>query len=198
MRAALAGYVQVLHQRPVALLGSLRYCTTCFYGAISLVVPLLVYRLSGHSVTVAALYATAALVAPSAFQVLMGRQIDLHGPARPLRLLSALVPLFAALLALFTNVLPLLFLLGVCANCVLWALSTAMPSLVRAVAAGPAEGRAYGANEMLWSAGMFSGTLLGGALVNTYPHLLLAGLAVLNLGSVAAAAVLIASKLRPE
>jgi hypothetical protein len=65
-----------------------------------------------------------------------------------------------------------------------------MPTLVRAVAAGPAEGRAYGANEMLWSAGMLSGTLLAGALVDAHAHLLFALLAVVNLGTVAAARAL--------
>jgi len=89
------------------------------------------------------------------------------------------------------HILAALFLLGVCANCVLWALSTAMPSLVRAVAGGPAEGRAYGANEMLWSAGMLSGTILGGALVTVHPHLLFAMLAALNLCSVVAAGTLL-------
>jgi len=38
-------------------------------------------------------------------------------------------------------------------------------------------GRAYGANEMLWSAGMLSGTVLAGALVNAHAHLLFALLA---------------------
>jgi len=87
--------------------------------------------------------------------------------------------------------LAILFLLGVCANRVLWALSTAMPSLVRAVAEGSAERRAYGANEMLWSADMLTGTLLGGTLVTTHPHLLFALLAAINLCSVAAADILL-------
>ncbi len=187
---ALASYLQVLRQRPVALLGAFRYCTTAFYGALSLVAPLLIYRLSS-SLTVASLYAAAALVAPSLFQYTMGQYIDRHGAARPLRVLSILVPVLAALLALGVHILAALFLLGVCANCVLWALSTAMPSLVRAVAGGPAEGRAYGANEMLWSAGMLSGTILGGALVTVHPHLLFAMLAALNLCSVVAAGTLL-------
>jgi MFS family permease len=189
--AVLASYVHVLRLRPVALLGTLRYCTTSLYGAVSLAVPLLVYRLSG-SVTVASLYATMALVGPSIFQYTVGQFIDRHGPARPLRLLSLMVPLLGAMLALAAHNLAALCLLGVCANCVLWALSTAMPSLVRAVAGGPAEGRAYGANEMLWSAGMLTGTLLGGALVTPHPHLLFALLAVGNLGTVATAAALTA------
>lgn len=186
----LASYVGVLGQRPVALLGTLRYCTTCLYGALTLAVPLLVYRLSGSSVTVASAYATVTLVAASLFQYVMGQRIDRLGPARPLRFLTALVLLLAVLLAVFVHSLAGLVILGACANCALWALSTSMPTLVRAVAASPAEGRAYGANEMLWSAGMLSGTVLAGALVNAHAHLLFALLAVVNLGAVAAARAL--------
>lgn len=182
----LASYVGVLGQRPVALLGTLRYCTTCLYGALPLAVPLLVYRLSGSSVTVASAYATVALVAASLFQYMMGQRIDRLGPARPLRFLTALVLLLAVLLAVFVHSLAGLVILGACANCALWALSTSMPTLVRAVATSPAAGRAYGANEMLWSAGMLSGTVLAGALVNAHAHLLFALLAVVNLGAVAA------------
>jgi len=164
----LASYVLIVRQRPVALLGVVRYGTTCLYGAVSLTVPLLIYRLSG-SVTVASLYATTALAAATLFQYTMGQVIDRYGATRPLRVLSMVVPLIAALLGLAVHTLAALFLLGVCANCVLWALSTAMPSLVRAIASGPAQGRTFGANEMLWSAGMLTGTVAGGALVNAHP-----------------------------
>jgi MFS family permease len=189
--AVLAGYLPVVRQRPVAMLAALRYCSTCLYGAISLTVPLLIYRLSG-SVTLASVYVTATLVAASLFQYTMGQVIDRYGPAQPLRVLSMLLPILGVLLALSVHSAAALFVLGLCANCVLWALSTAMPSLVRAIALGPSQGRTFGITEFHWAAGMLSGTLLGGALLNAHSHLLFGLLAALNLCSIATAAALIA------
>lgn len=166
----LRSYRDLLRRRAVVLVGAMRFLPTSFYGTTSLLIPLLVYRLS-HSIAVAAFYATAMLLVASTTQIAVGRIIDRRGSVLPTRILTALLPLFALGLALSVHTLPALIVLGIGATSALWGMSTAIPSLVRAAVDPPVEGRALGLVHLLWSSGMLVGTLLAGALVEVNPAL---------------------------
>jgi MFS family permease len=166
----LRSYADLLRRRRVALVGSMRFLPTSFYGTTSLLIPLLVYRLS-HSVAAAAFYSTAMLLIASGTQMAVGRVIDRRGPAGPARVLTALLPLFALGLALSVRTLPALVVLGIGATSALWGMSTVIPSLVRDAVETPVQGRTLGLVHLLWSSGMLVGTLLAGALVEVNPAL---------------------------
>jgi hypothetical protein len=167
----------------------LRFFPTCSYGATSLLLPLLIFRLSG-SVTVAAIYATTNLLVATGAQILVGRAVDRQGPFKPARWLSALIVGSAACTAFATPSLPVLFVCGIVATSAAWSLSTTMTSLVREVTATADRGRALGLVHLLWATGMLVGTVVAGALVSVNPSLPFALFGALNVFSVLAARAL--------
>jgi MFS family permease len=135
------GYAVLLGRPDVLALGALRYFPTVAWGAASLTFPLLVFRLSQSNATVG-LYSMVSLLAASGAQLLTGRQIDRLRSAR-----SLVVPLTMSA----------------------WALSTTMPPLIHELGAGRDDGRLVAFTHLLWSAGMLSGTLAAGVLVDRLP-----------------------------
>ena len=165
----LATYARLIRRRDIALVGVIRLLPTCFYGTTSLLLPLLVFRLS-HSVAVASLYATASLLLSTTAQQIVGRVIDHFGPLGPVRILTALLPFVALCTALAVESLPALIATGLCATPILWCISTTIPPLVREVAPSESQGRALGLVHLIWSSGMLIGTITGGALVIVNPR----------------------------
>ena len=186
-------YAGLIRRRDVALVGVIRLLPTCFYGTTSLLIPLLVYRLS-HSVTAASLYATTSLLVSTTAQQIIGRFVDRFGPFGPIRLLTALLPIVALCTALAAQDLPALVISGVFATAVLWSISTTIPPLVREVAPKESQGRALGLVHLIWSSGMLVGTVTGGALVTISPHLPFALFAACNLLTFPAALALTRSQ----
>lgn len=189
VRALLASYGSLARQRNIALVAIVRFLPTCYYGATSLLMPLLIYRL-GQSVAVASFYATTSLVLAMACQQVIGRLIDRAGPLGPARILAALVPVVAAGTALAVRSLPLLFICGVLSTGILWCISTTIPALVREAATEDSQGRALGLIHLVWSSGMLIGTLSAGALVGIDAHLPFAVGAAINLLTLPAALAL--------
>ena len=187
--SAFSEYFRLLRDRNVALVGALRFCTTCFYGTTSLLMPLLVYRLSG-SVAIASLYATVSLIAATITQLAVGRIVDRIGVAIPVRILTAGVLIIAVSASLSTRSLIAFFLTGVVGTSILWGMSTTMTSLARLATTPERQGRVLGLLHLLWSCGMLVGTAVAGVLVTIEPALPFVVFGVLNIGSVVAAGVL--------
>jgi AAHS family 4-hydroxybenzoate transporter-like MFS transporter len=188
-RSPFTEYISLLRDSQIALVGSIRFLTTCFYGSTSLLFPLLVYRLSG-SITTASLYSTVSLIAATATQLLVGRIVDRFGASGPVRVLTASVLVAAIAASMSAHSLPTFFVTGVIATSILWGLSTTMTSLARAASSPDRQGRVLGLLHLLWSAGMLVGTAVGGTLVSIEPAIPFAFFAVVNIGSVLAALVL--------
>ncbi len=166
----LVAYGQLMRRRQIVLVGVIRFLPTCFYGTTSLLIPLLVYRLS-HSVAVASLYATASLLLSTTAQQIVGRVIDRVGPFGPVRILTGFLPIVAFLTALATENLPALILAGLGATATLWCISTTIPPLVREVSPVASQGRALGLVHLIWSSGMLIGTITAGPFVIISSHL---------------------------
>jgi MFS family permease len=163
------GYAVLLGRPDVLALGALRYFPTVAWGAASLTFPLLVFRLSQSNATVG-LYGMVSLLAASGAQLLTGRQIDRLRSAGSLVVpLSGAILLCAALAALSTGSLIGLFVSGTLWAMSAWALSTTMPPLIHELGAGRDDGRLVAFTHLLWSAGMLSGTLAAGVLVDRLP-----------------------------
>ena len=170
---ALAGYRALLLLPRVRQLALLRFLSTCAWGTVSLLWPLLLARSSGDPAT-AALFGTVSLIVAVIAQLGTGRLIDAIGPGAPALVLSFLVPLIAVLsaLALAAGSAPALFVVGVAGTAVAWSLSGTTLPLIRATAPPTAVGQVVGLLHLLWSLAMLSGTLLAGWLVvlgTTFP-----------------------------
>lgn len=178
-------YADLLRQPDVLALGALRYFPTVAWGAATLSIPLLVFRLS-QTATAVGLYGMVSLLAASVAQLVTGRQIDRltrglgKGGAGPGRgghsgSRSLVVPLTGAILlsatgaALLSGNLPGLFVTGTCWAMSAWALSTTMPPLIHELGRGRDDGRLVAFTHLLWSAGMLSGTLAAGVLIDRHP-----------------------------
>jgi MFS family permease len=167
-------YSGLLARTDVLFLGALRYFPTVAWGAASLAFPLLVFR-NSQSNTAVGLYTMVSLVAASGAQLLTGRQIDRLGRggrtgARRLVVpLSGAILLCAALAALSAGSLPGLYLAGTLWAMSAWALSTTMPPLIHELGAGRDDGRLVAFTHLLWSAGMLTGTIGAGLLVDRHP-----------------------------
>jgi fucose permease len=71
--------------------------------------------------------------------------------------------------ASWSQSLPGLFVAGTAWTMSAWALSTTMPPLIHELGVGRDDGRLVALMHLLWSAGMLSGTVAAGALVDWQP-----------------------------
>ena len=172
-------YAALLAQPEVRALCALRYFPTVAWGAASLTIPVLLFRLAGGSASTLGAYGMVSLLCASAGQLATGRLIDARAssgaatasaPIRPL-----LAPLTAAILlsasvaaaGAHAQSLPALFAAGTLWTVTAWALSTTMPPLIREL--GGSSDRLVGLAHLMWSAGMLSGTLGAGLLIDLHP-----------------------------
>jgi MFS family permease len=170
VRSGLRGYTALVRRRDVMLLACVRFLPTVYWGVMTLLMPLLLYRLSQQVIVVSA-YSAVSLLLAAGSQVLTGRTIDRVSRTLPPIILSALIPVCAALAALASGSLPALFAVGILGTCVAWSISITLPPLAREVSESNEEGRVLGFLHLLWSGAMLSGTLLGGAVVEIDPAL---------------------------
>jgi MFS family permease len=187
--SALAAYRRLLRLPRVRLLLWLRYLPTCYWGAATQLLSLLVFRAT-HSKESAAVFAAVSLSFAAACQLLSGRWCDRAGPRRPVLVTATAVAACAALTALGAGEVWCLFLFGTLGAGAAWSLSTTMPRLIHDTAPEGEQGTLVGAAHLAWSAGMLTGILGGGMLVDWWPGAPFAVTAVL-----CAAAVLVAARL---
>jgi MFS family permease len=157
-------FAQILRRREVRLLLALRFLPTFYWGIATFLIPLLIFRLAGTK-TAAAHYSAVSLVIAAVFQLMTGRLCDRFGRRRPMVIAAWLVALSAALLAAFGETLAGLYVFGIMGAATAWSLSTTMPGLIADIAGDGEKGRVLGATHFCWSAGMLSGNLVGGDLV---------------------------------
>ena len=187
--APFAGYWAMLRQRTTLLLALLQMLPTLYYGAASLLMPLLIYRAAGRP-DVSAYYATTSLVFASAGQLLAGRLMDRRGWRAPLVALVAAIAAVALLTALLSQSLWGLFACGVAGITLAWALSVAYPVLVSDLYPIGEHGRTLGLIYVAWSLGMLAGTQTGGRLVSVSPGLPFLVIGLANVVAVALALML--------
>ncbi len=156
----------LLLRRPMSLmLLLLQAIPTTYYGAAQLLMPLLIFRVSGRP-SDSALYATLSLVFASVGQLVAGRMMDRYGGRKPLLVLVAGIAVTSLLTAMLAHSLVGLFVCGITGITLAWALSVAYPVLVREVCVPREHGRMLGLLYLGWSAGMLIGTQSGGFLVD--------------------------------
>lgn len=157
-----------LRRPETGLLLLLRYLPTCYWGAATQLLPLLIYRQAGTKGAVTT-FAAVSLIVAAACQFATGRWCDRAGPRRAVMAAACGVAASAALTAVFTESLLGLYAFGIMGAGAAWSLSTTMPSLIRDVGAMEEQGTLVGVTHLVWSAGMLTGILGGGLLVEWHP-----------------------------
>jgi len=176
-------YSDIVRRPTVAALALLRFLPTCYWGMATVLIPLLINRLTGTK-TAVALYAVLSQVMASLAQLMTGRAADRWGPRIPtLTALGVLVASTAGL-AGFSAHLWSFYTFGVLAACAAWSLSSLMPRLVIEVTAPDERGRVLGVVHTFWNVGMVVGSLAGGMLVELAVGLPFFASAVLNLATI--------------
>ena len=173
-------YLALLGNGDFRLIAAMRLLPTCYWGAISLLMPILLYRLSGSVLTVS-LYGSVSLALAAGCQLAVGRILDRHGRGWPVTVLTTLVPIAALAAAVGSHELPALFAAGVFGACVAWSVSVTFPPLVRDLIGEGERGRALGLLHLLWVLAMVVGTTTAGLLVEVDAALPLLLATVVNL-----------------
>lgn len=188
------GYGGIVRRRTTLLLLMVQSLPTVYYGAASLLIPLLIYRV-GQRPELAAYYATASLLFASVSQLLTGRLLDRYGPRWVVIMLTVLVAATCFVTSRFTGSLAGLFVCGIIGIGLAWALSVVYPVLVNELCPREEHGRTLGLIHMAWCAGMLVGTQAGGRLVEIDSGLPFLAIGGLNLLAIAGA-VTLAPRLR--
>ena len=164
----LSAFIQLFRRLDVCLLLGIRYLPTSYWGAVTLLLPLLIFRIAGTSAA-ATDYTAISLTIAACFQVLTGRLCDRIGRWRPILVSASLVAISALGLALTAHTLTGIYVFGILATASAWSLSTTMPGLIQLIAREDEKGRVVGAAHLAWSLGMLSGSLGGGKLIDGGP-----------------------------
>ena len=164
----LSAFIQLFRRLDVCLLLGIRYLPTSYWGAVTLLLPLLIFRIAGTSAA-ATDYTAISLTIAACFQVLTGRLCDRIGRWRPILVSASLVVISALGLALTAHTLTGIYAFGILATASAWSLSTTMPGLIQLIAREDEKGRVVGAAHLAWSLGMLSGSLGGGKLIDWGP-----------------------------
>jgi MFS family permease len=172
----------------VQALLALRFLPTVYWGAVTFLMPLLIYRLTG-SEEPAGIYTGASLLVSAVCQAGAGRVVDRAGVRAPVLSAISLVTLAAVGQGLFTGSLWGLAAWGLLGAGAAWTLSITMTTLVQSLSTDETRARLLGLTHVAWSAGFLSGKLLSGYLARTrgigdapLVFLICGGLGMLGLG----------------
>jgi MFS family permease len=161
---------RLVWRKEVLLLLGIRFLPTCYWGAVTLVLPLLIYRATGSNTSVTTFSAISLGIA-ACFQMLTGRICDRSGRWGPILIAAGIETISAIGLALWYDSVTGLYVWGIIAAASAWSLSTTMPGLIQLIARDEEKGKLVGTAHFVWSAGMLIGNLGGGWLVDFRPEL---------------------------
>ena len=175
---------RVLSRRPLVLrLMGIRFFPTWWLGTSSVLLPLLIFRLT-DSVTAVALYATIGALVAGSTQLVIGWLSDRIGGALPVIASSLTLALGPFGCALFVDNVVLLAVSAIFTSLGGQWLAALMPSLVRASGAGHEQGRLTAVTETAWTLGNLGGTMAAGILIGLTAPLPFVIAGVLNFGTV--------------
>jgi MFS family permease len=135
---------------------------------VTLTLPLLIYRLTESNAAVSTFSAVTLAIA-AVCQIATGRLCDQIGRWRPIFVAATLETLSALGLALYADSITGIYVFGILAAASAWSLSTTMPGLLQLVARPGEQGRLVGLAHFAWSAGMLTGNLGAGHLIDINP-----------------------------
>lgn len=155
---------RLIWRKEVLLLLAVRYLPTCYWGTVTLVLPILIYRATGSNTAVTTFSAISLGIA-ACFQMLTGQVCDRFGRWGPILVAAGIETISAFGLAFWSDSLTGLYIWGIIAAASAWSLSTTIPGLIQLIARDEEKGKLVGTTHFVWCAGMLTGNLGGGWLV---------------------------------
>ena len=175
---------RVLWRRPLILrLIGIRFLPTWWLGTSSVMLPLLIFRLT-DSVTAVALYATVGALVTGSTGLVVGWLSDRIGRAIPVVASSLTLALGPFGCALFVDNALLLAASAIFTSLGGQWLASLMPSLVRVSGDGNEQGRLTAVTEAAWTFGNLGGTMAAGILIGLAAPLPFVLAGMLNVGTV--------------
>ena len=175
---------QVLWRRPLILrLIGIRFLPTWWLGTSSVLLPLLIFRLT-DSVTAVGLYATVSALVTGSTGLFVGWLSDRIGRAIPVIASSLTLALGPLGCALFVDNALLLAVSAIFTSLGGQWLASLMPSLVRVSGEGYEQGRLTAITEAAWTFGNLGGTMAAGVLIGLAAPIPFVLAGALNLGTV--------------
>lgn len=179
LRSFWSDALRTTRQRQVRILVGMRSLPTLFYGMLMLIIPLLLYDLSGSKVLVAA-YGTTTLIVASATQLLAGRAADRWGARYPTQVAYAAIVVSGLGLSVGVGSVAGIFVFGVLGIAAAWALATLMYVWVADGVPKAEQPSTFGLLHAVWSLSMIVGSVCGGWFVRSTPGLPFLIVGVLN------------------
>lgn len=159
------GLRELIREPGILPLLGLRFLPTVYWGAVTLLIPLLLFRLTGKR-SAATDYTAASLVVASICQVAAGRLVDRIGPRGPVLTVVVIVAAAALGKALFAQHVWGIVLFGLIGSGAAWSLSVTMTTLIQELSTEHTRARLLGVTHMVWSAGFVTGTIAAGILAS--------------------------------
>ncbi|MBM3459604.1 MAG: MFS transporter, partial [Armatimonadetes bacterium] len=154
------GYAGLFRQTSVLALLALRFLPTFYWGCVTFLLNLLLFRLTGDEKLAGTYTAISSLLAAGC-QLGTGRLVDRIGPHRPVLTAITLVTVAALGQGLFAQSAAGLVLFGLLGAGAAWSLSITMTTLIQALSTEKTKGSLLGVTHAFWSAGFLTGTGLG-------------------------------------
>lgn len=175
---------QDLWKRPLILrLIGIRFLPTWWLGTSSVLLPLLIFRLT-ESVTAVALYATLSALVTGSTGLVVGWLSDRIGRGIPVIASSLTLALGPLGCALFVDNALLLAVSAIFTSLGGQWLASLMPSLVRVSGEGSEQGRLTAITEAAWTFGNLGGTMAAGVLIGVAAPIPFVLAGALNIGTV--------------
>ncbi|MCL4541061.1 MAG: MFS transporter [Chloroflexi bacterium] len=160
-----AGYLAIATRPEILLLLGIRLFPTFYWGMATLLLPLLLFRIT-HDPSTAATFSALSLSLAACCQLGTGRLADRIGRRKPAAVLTALIATISLITAGSTHALLPLFIAGTLGACSAWSLSVLMPGLIKELSHTGEEGRTLALTHFGWNSAKLTGALVGGSLVS--------------------------------
>jgi MFS family permease len=160
-----ASYLAIAKRPEILLLLGIRLFPTFYWGMATLLLPLLLFRIT-HNPSTAAIFSALSLILAACCQLGTGRLADHIGRRKPAAVLTALIALISLITAGSTHALVPLFIAGTLGACSAWSLSVLMPGLIKELSRTGEEGRTLALTHFGWNSAKLAGALAGGSLVS--------------------------------
>ena len=161
-------YLSLSRRREMRMLIGLRVFPTYYWGAVNLLMPILIERLAGVKAT--GYYGAISLLFAFGCQLAVGRICDAIGHRAPALVASAIVTLLAFGMAFFHDSLIALEVYGILGAGAAWGLSTTIPRFINEFTEPHEKGHGVGLTHLAWSTGFLLGYVASGFLINISVH----------------------------
>lgn len=157
------GLVELLGRPAILALLTLRFLPTVYWGAVTFLMPLLLFRLTRSEIP-AGHYLAASGALSAVCQLGAGRLVDRIGPRVPVLVSITLVTLASLGQGLGAHHVPTLVGFALLGAGAAWSLSISMTTLIQRLSSPETKGRLLGLTHAAWSAGFLSGTKMGSVM----------------------------------